>query len=420
MVPGLAFFYGGLVRGKSVLNTIMMSLAAWAVAGVQWIVIGYSLAFNGDKPWVGGLGFLGFAGVTGNSGPVTNIPHLVFAIFQGMFAVITVALISGSIVERISFKAYLLFMVAWTTLVYDPLAHWVWASGGWLFKLGALDFAGGTVVHISAGISALVAAVMIGPRRDHGRVALVPHNVPFTILGAGLLWFGWFGFNAGSALAANDVASVAFVTTFAAPAAALLVWIILDLLRNGHCTAVGAATGLVVGLVAITPAAGFVTPLASLAIGAIGACASYTAIQLRSKTKIDDSLDVFGCHGVAGIVGALLTGVFATVSVNSAGHDGLFYGNPAQFVTQLIAVGATLVYCGGFTFVILKAISLITPLRVPMAAELGGVDMSEHGEVANDFDEFGMGAGHRPYLGGHVVVHTPRVAEGQPAPSPAV
>jgi ammonium transporter, Amt family len=411
MIPGLAFFYGGLVRSKSVLNVIMMSMAAWAVAGVQWVLIGYSLSFNGDKPWLGGLGFLGFSGLVGNNGPVTNIPHLVFAIFQGMFAVITVALISGAVVERMSFKAYLMFMLAWTTLIYDPLAHWVWGSGGWLLKLGALDFAGGTVVHISAGISALVAAVVIGPRRDHGRVALVPHNVPFTLLGAGLLWFGWFGFNAGSAVAANDVAAVAFVTTFAAPAAALLTWILIDLFRNGHSTAVGAATGLVVGLVAVTPAAGFVTPLAAIAIGVIAAGASYTAIQLRAKTKVDDSLDVFGCHGVAGIVGALLTGVFATVSVNSAGRDGLFYGNPQQLVTQLIAIGATIVYCGAVTFVILKAISLVTPLRVPLAAELGGVDMSEHGEVANDSDEFGGGAGHRPYLGGHVVVHTPRLSE---------
>jgi Amt family ammonium transporter len=318
--------------------------------------------------------------------------------------VITVALISGAVVERMSFRAYLLFALLWTTLIYDPLAHWVWAAGGWLFEMGALDFAGGTVVHISAGVSALVAALMVGQRRDYKRVPLVPHNVPLTLLGAGLLWFGWFGFNAGSALGANEVASVAFVTTFAAPAAALLVWILLDLVRLGHITAVGAATGLVVGLVAVTPAAGFVTPVSALAIGAIGACASYAAIQVRSRTSVDDALDVFACHGVAGIVGALLTGVFATTAVNAAGRDGLLYGNPAQLLTQAIGVGATILFAGVLTAVILKVVGAVTPLRIPVSAELTGVDLTEHGEVGHDFDEFGVGAGHRPRLGGSVVV----------------
>jgi Amt family ammonium transporter len=348
---------------------------------------------------------------------VTAIPHLAFAMFQGMFAVITVALISGALVERMSFRAYLLFALLWTTLIYDPLAHWVWAAGGWLFEMGALDFAGGTVVHISAGVSALVAAVMVGPRRDYKRVPLVPHNVPLTLLGAGLLWFGWFGFNAGSALGANEVASVAFVTTFAAPAAALLVWILLDLVRLGHITAVGAATGLVVGLVAVTPAAGFVTPLSALAIGAIGACASYAAIQIRSRTAVDDALDVFACHGVAGIVGALLTGVFATTAVNAAGRDGLIHGNPGQLLTQAVGVGATMLFAGVLTAVILKVVGAITPLRVAVGAELTGVDLSEHGEVGHDFDEFGVGAGHRPRLGGSVVV-TRRTAESAPEVQP--
>jgi Amt family ammonium transporter len=417
MVPGLAFFYGGLVRGKNVLNTLLMSVSAWAIAGVQWVLIGYSLSFAGEGSWIGNLSWLGLSGVSsGPGGPVTAIPHLAFAMFQGMFAVITVALISGAVVERMSFRAYLLFALLWTTLIYDPLAHWVWSAGGWLFRMGALDFAGGTVVHISAGISALVAALVLGQRRDHKRVPLVPHNVPLTVLGAGLLWFGWFGFNAGSALGANEVAAVAFVTTFAAPAAALLVWILLDLMRLGHITAVGAATGLVVGLVAVTPAAGFVTPLSALAIGAIGACASYAAIQIRSRTNVDDALDVFACHGVAGIVGALLTGVFATTTVNPAGRDGLLYGNPAQLVTQAIGVGATIVFAGAFTFVILKLVGLVTPLRVPVSAELSGVDIVEHGETGHDFDEFGIGAGHRPTLGGSVVV-TRRSAETQPHPS---
>jgi Amt family ammonium transporter len=422
MIPGLALFYGGLVRGKSVLNTLLMSVAAWAIAGVQWVLIGYSFSFGGEGAWFGGFEWLGLRGVSsGPGGPVTAIPHLAFAMFQGMFAVITVALISGAVVERMSFRAYLLFAFLWTTLIYDPLAHWVWAAGGWLFEMGALDFAGGTVVHISAGVSALVAALMVGQRRDYRRVPLVPHNVPLTLLGAGLLWFGWFGFNAGSALGANEVASVAFVTTFAAPAAALLVWIVLDMIRLKHITAVGAATGLVVGLVAVTPAAGFVTPLSALAIGAIGACASYVAIQVRSRTLVDDALDVFACHGVAGIVGALLTGVFATTAVNPAGRDGLIHGNPGQLLTQAIGVGATMLFAGVLTAVILKLVGAVTPLRVAVSAELGGVDLSEHGETAHDFDEFGIGAGHRPpSLGGSVIVtrRSPESpAEARPQPS---
>jgi Amt family ammonium transporter len=415
MIPGLALFYGGLVRGKSVLNTLLMSIAAWAVGGVQWVLIGYTLSFGDGSPLIGDLGWVGLSGVTGApSTPEGTIPHLAFAAFQGMFAVITVALISGAVVERMSFRAYLLFVLLWTTLVYDPLAHWVWGSGGWLLELGALDFAGGTVVHISAGISALVAALVVGARRDHGRLPLVPHNVPLTLLGAGLLWFGWFGFNAGSALAANEIAAVAFVATFAAPAAALAVWIVIDLTRTGRSTAVGAATGIVVGLVAVTPAAGYVTPLSALAIGGLAACASYAAIQVRARTKVDDSLDVFACHGTAGIVGALLTGVFATSSVNPAAADGLLYGNPGLLVTQAVAVGATLLFCGAMTFGILRLVALVTPLRVPMGAELGGLDLSEHGEAAHDFDELGVGpARPRPSIGESVLVHT-RPVEARP------
>jgi Amt family ammonium transporter len=421
MIPGLALFYGGLVRGKSVLNTLLMSFAAWAIAGVQWVLIGYSLSFAEGSSWLGGLSFVGLSGVTGApQGPTATIPHLAFAAFQGMFAVITVALISGAVVERMSFKAYLLFVLAWTTLVYDPLAHWVWGPNGWLLQLGALDFAGGTVVHISAGISALVAALVVGPRRDHGRIPMVPHNVPLTLLGAGLLWFVWFGFNAGSALAANEIAAVAFMATFAAPAAALAVWMVLEISRTGRPTAVGAATGIVVGLVAITPAAGYVTPLSALAIGGIASCGSYFAIQARAKTKVDDSLDVFACHGTAGIVGALLTGVFSSSRMNPAAADGLVYGNAGPLVTQIIAVGTTMVFCGAMTFGILKLVALIVPLRVAMGAELGGVDLSEHGEAAHDFDELGVGQGghRRPTLGESVLVHTMSMESRPAAASP--
>ena len=387
MTPGLALFYGGLVRGKSVLNTFLMSIAALGVVGVQWVLFGYSFAFNPSSPWLGGFEWVGLAGVTGAGPQAATIPHVVFAAFQGMFAIITVALVSGAVVERMSFKAYLLFMLLWTTLIYDPLAHWVWASGGWLFDMGALDFAGGTVVHISSGTSALVAALMIGPRSE-GR-SLVPHNVPLTLLGAGLLWFGWFGFNAGSALAANELAGLAWMTTFAAPAAALVTWMILDMARTGTSTAVGAATAMVVGLVAVTPASGFVTPMAAIAIGVIAAGCSYTAIQIRTKTKVDDTLDVFACHGVGGMVGALLTGVFATTAVNAAGRDGLLYGNPAQMVTQVIAVLATVALAAIGTAVLLKVVNVITPIRVPVDAEMTGLDLSQHGEAAHHIDELG-------------------------------
>jgi len=419
-VPGLALFYGGLVRGKSVLNTLLMSMACLGVVGVQWVAVGYSLAFEPNSPWVGGLGWLGLDGVSaGVDGPyVSAIPHLVFAVFQGMFAVITVALISGAVVERMRFPAFLLFGVLWTTLVYDPLAHWVWGNGGWLAGLGALDFAGGTVVHISAGASALVAALVVGPRRDYSRSPHIPHNVPLTLLGAGLLWFGWFGFNAGSALAANGVAAVAFVTTFTAAAAALAVWIVLDQLRTGHSTAVGAATGIVVGLVAVTPAAGFVTPVSALAIGAIAAGASYAAIQLRARTSVDDSLDVFACHGVAGIVGALLTGVFATTAVNPAGGDGLLAGDPGQLGVQLVAIGATVLYAGLLTVGILKLLGLFVTLRVPMESELGGLDLSEHGEGALHVEEWDLAPGRRIPLGQSVVVPARVVEQRTPHAAP--
>jgi Amt family ammonium transporter len=385
MIPGLALFYGGMVRGKSSLNTLMMSVAALAVVGVQWVLVGYSLAFDQGTSWLGGLRFWGFEGVTAepNATYAATVPHVAFAGYQAMFAAITVALISGAVVERVSFRAYLLFAALWTTLVYDPLAHWVWGDGGWLRSLGALDFAGGTVVHVSAGTSAVVAALMLGRRHRAGRTPHVPHNVPFTLLGAGLLWFGWFGFNAGSALAANGVAASALVSTHTAAAAALGMWMLLDLARSRTCTAIGAATGAVVGLVAITPAAGFVTPRAALAIGALAAMASYAMIQLRARTPVDDSLDVFACHGVAGIVGALLTGVFATKAVNPAGADGLLVTGDLRLVgVQAVAVLATAAFCAAMTLGILALVRLVVPLRVPLDQELGGVDLAEHGEEA--------------------------------------
>jgi ammonium transporter, Amt family len=413
MLPGLAMFYGGLVRGKSSLNTFMMSLSVLGLVTVQWVLAGYSLAFAPGSAILGGLQWwgLGNVGSAANLTYAATIPHLAFAIFQAMFAVITVALISGAVVERMRFSAWILFALAWTTLVYDPLAHWVWGDGGWLRALGALDFAGGTVVHVSAGTAALVAARMLGRRSDLGRAALVPHNVPFTLLGAGLLWFGWFGFNAGSALAASDVAANAFVTTHTAAAAALSTWLLLDFLRTKRATAVGAATGAVVGLVAITPAAGFVTPRAALIIGALAALASFAAMHIRARTRLDDALDVFACHGVAGILGALLTGVFATKSVNAAGVDGLLAGNPAQLGVQLIAVLATVLFVGAATAAILTVLEATVGLRVTLGDELAGVDGSEHGEEAYHGGDIGDLAGGLGALGHSVVIQARDVGQ---------
>jgi Amt family ammonium transporter len=412
MIPGLAFFYGGLVRGKSSLNTMMMSAVALGLVGVQWVLFGYSLAFEPGGALLGGLGWLGLGGVGAAPEPTYSetIPHISFALFQAMFAAITAALISGALVERARFKAYLVFILLWTTLVYDPLAHWVWGDGGWLGALGALDFAGGTVVHVSAGVSALVAAIVLGPRHDFRRAPVLPHNVPFVLLGAGLLWFGWFGFNAGSALAADGLAATAFATTFAAAAAALCVWVAIDVFRSGRPTAVGAATGVVVGLVGITPAAGFVTPVSALAIGGLAAGASYGAMQLRARTRVDDSLDVFACHGVAGIVGALLTGVFATTAVNPGGADGLLAGNPGQLWAQLVAVAAAAALAGGGTFAIFAFLKAVMPLRVDVSDEVGGMDVSEHGEQAYSGAEAAVLAGRAPSLGDAVAIPVAEVA----------
>lgn len=378
MTPALGFFYGGMVRAKNALNTMMMSVVSLGPVAVLWAVVGYSLAFAPGSPYVGGLKFAGLNGV-GLEAQGT-IPHLLFMAFQGTFAIITAALISGAIVERMRFGAYVTFIMAWMVVVYAPVAHWVW-GGGFLATAGALDFAGGAVVHVNAASAALVAAIVVGPRKDYGRQAILPHNVPFTLLGAGLLWFGWFGFNAGSALGATPIAGLAFVNTLLAPAATLTVWTALDLMRGGRATAIGAATAIVVGLVAVTPAAGYIGPASALALGAIGAVPSYFALILRARTKLDDSLDVVAAHGVGGATGAILTGVFAD-SVWSGGPSGMLSGNGAQVLTQLYSVGAVLAYSGIATFVILKAIALVMPLRSAGRVEGVGLDVTDHGEEA--------------------------------------
>jgi ammonium transporter, Amt family len=379
MTPALAFFYGGLVRNKNSLNTMMMSFVALGVVGVTWAVVAYSLAFSEGGPFLGGFANVGLTGV-GTEAKGT-IPHVLFMVYQATFAIITAALISGAVVERMRFGPYVAFITLWTLLVYAPVAHWVW-GGGWLMTRGALDFAGGTVVHINAGVSALVAALVLGSRKDYGRTAVLPHNVPFVLLGAGLLWFGWFGFNGGSALAANELAALAFTNTFLAPAATLVVWTLLDYVRTGKATAVGGATGIVVGLVAVTPAAGFVSPSSALILGAVAAFPSYFIISLRSRTRIDDSLDVFAGHGIGGLTGALLTGVLAQKVWNSAGSDGLLFGNPHQLAVQALACLSAAFYAGIMTFAILKGLALVTALRAVPRIEGVGMDVSQHGEEA--------------------------------------
>jgi Amt family ammonium transporter len=379
MTPALAFFYGGLVRTKNALNTMMMSFISLGFVGVLWAVAGYSLAFATGNNWIGDTSRLFLRGV-GLEAQGT-IPHYLFMAYQGTFCIITAALISGAIVERMRFSAYLLFISLWALVVYAPIAHWVW-GGGWLADMGALDFAGGTVVHVNAGVAALVAAIVVGARRDYKRSPLLPHNVPFTLLGAGLLWFGWFGFNAGSALAAGELSALAFATTFLAPMGTLVVWTILDYARSGKPTAVGAATAIVVGLVAITPAAGFIGPMSAIALGGIAAVPSYIGLIVRARTDLDDSLDVVAAHGLGGTVGALLTGVFAQKALNAAGQDGLLFGNPGQLGVQAMAVVAAMVYSGVVSFVLLKIISLIVPLRATPSDENVGLDMCMHGEEA--------------------------------------
>src|SRR6476620_2221217 len=378
MTPALAFFYGGLVRSKNALNTMMMSFISLGFVGVLWAVIGYSLAFTEGSNFLGNTSNALLRGV--GFDVKGTIPHLLFMCYQGTFCIITAALISGAIVERMRFPAYVAFISLWSLVVYSPVAHWGW-GGGFLAKMGALDFAGGPLVPVNAAAAALVAALVIGSRTDYKKVALAPHNVPFTLLGTGLLWFGWFGFNAGSALAANNIAALAFTTTMLAPAGTRVVWALLDMIRSQKTTAVGAGTAIVVGLVAVTPAAGFVGPMSAIALGAIAALPSYFAILWRAQTSLDDSLDVVAAHGVGGTVGALLTGVFAQKAMNGVA-DGLLFGNPAQLMIQAAAVLASIVYSGGLTFVLLKTIGAVTPLRVSEVDESEGLDITQHGEEA--------------------------------------
>ena len=385
MTPGLALFYGGLVRRKNVLSTIMHSFFILALVSVTWVLWGYTLAFGPDTGLglIGGLDFLGLAGVGQEpAAAAPTVPHLAFMAFQMMFAIITPALITGAFAERKRFKAFVLFAVAWSTFVYAPIAHWVWSPDGWLFGLGVLDFAGGTVVHLSSGIAALVAALFIGRRSGLIEPATEPHDVPMTVLGAGLLWFGWFGFNAGSALSANGVAATAFVTTNTAAAMAAITWVTISWLHKGTPSVLGAAIGAVAGLVAITPAAGFVTPAASVLIGFGVGAVCYAASLLRLRSRVDDALDVFAVHGVGGAFGALATGVFATTAVNAAALEGLLNGNPGQVVTQIIGVAAVGTYSAVVTAGILFLVNLVTPIRVAGDVEETGLDLAQHGEVA--------------------------------------
>ncbi len=389
MTPGLALFYGGMVRSKNVLATIMQNFIMLGLVGVLWAIYGYSLAFGPDVGGIiGNLDWLGLAGVGGEPFKAYSetIPHQTFMIYQAMFAIITPALITGAWAERMKFSTFLVFMVLWSTIVYNPVAHWVWGDGGWLKTLGALDFAGGTVVHINAGIAALAAALVMGPRKGYagygnGTEAFIPHNLPMTVLGAGLLWFGWFGFNAGSALAAGALASSAFTATHLATCAATLSWMGTEWAFRGKPTALGAASGAVAGLVAITPAAGFVGPMSAIIIGLIAGIVCYLAVLAKVKMGYDDSLDVVGVHCVGGVVGALLTGLFATKLVNAAGADGLFFGNPGQLGIQAIAVGVTLIYSFVVSYILFKVLDATMGLRVTAEEEVAGLDISEHQET---------------------------------------
>jgi ammonium transporter, Amt family len=381
-IPGLFLFYGGLVRSKNVLGTIMQSFVVVALISIQWVLWGYSLAFGPDiGGWIGSLGWVGLnnVGATPNPDYAATIPHQAFMVFQMMFAIITPALITGAVAERAKFATFIVFVLLWATFVYDPLAHWVWGKG-WMGAMGALDFAGGTVVHISSGFSALAAAYFLGRRVGYGYETMTPHNLPFTVLGASLLWVGWFGFNAGSALAADGLATVAFVTTNTAAAAAALAWMFTEWFTHGKPTALGAASGAVAGLVSITPAAGFVGPLSAIIIGAVGGMLCYKACNLKARLGYDDSLDVVGVHGIGGTWGALATGLFASKAINPAGNDGLFYGNPAQLGVQAITVVATIAFALIMTFIILSILKATMGLRVSEEEERMGLDLTQHNE----------------------------------------
>ena len=385
MTPGLALFYGGMVRSKNILATLMENFILLGVVGVLWALWGYSLAFGPDVGhFIGNLDYVGLMGVGAEPFKAYSetIPHQTFMIYQAMFAIITPALITGAFAERMKFSTFLVFMVLWVTLVYCPVAHWVWGDGGWLKGLGALDFAGGTVVHINAGIAALAAALVVGKRQGYGNhTTFIPHNLPMTVLGAGLLWFGWFGFNAGSALAANALASSAFTATHLATCAATLAWVGAEWIVRGKPTTLGAASGAVAGLVAITPAAGFVGPMSAILIGLGAGVICYLAVLVKPRLGYDDSLDVVGVHCVGGVWGALATGLFASKLVNSAGADGLFYGNPGQFLIQVIAVVVTMVFSFVVSYILFKILDATMGLRVSAEDEVAGLDITEHQET---------------------------------------
>ncbi|HSB68732.1 MAG TPA: ammonium transporter [Candidatus Methylomirabilis sp.] len=383
--PGLALFYGGMVRRQNALGTIMHSFIIMAVVSLQWVLWGYSLSFGPDvHGLVGNLSWIGLNGVdlTPNPDYAATIPHQAFMIYQLMFAIITPALITGAFAERMKFSAFLVFTLLWTTFIYDPLAHWVWGTGGWLRNLGALDFAGGTVVHVSSGISALAAALLIGKRRGFGSEPMPPHNLPLTVTGAAMLWVGWFGFNAGSALSSGALATSAFVVTHVATAAAAVSWMLVEWLSRGRPTVLGAASGAVAGLVAITPASGFVGPLSAIIIGAVAGYLCYSACNLKTRLGYDDSLDVVGVHGVGGTWGALATGLFASKAINDAGNNGLFFGNPGQLWVQVVGVLATWIFAFIGSLILLKIVDVLIGLRVDEEDEVMGLDLSQHNENA--------------------------------------
>ncbi len=386
--PGLALFYGGMVRRHNVLGTIMQSFILMAVISIQWVLWGYSVAFGPDFHGItGSLAWMGLRGVGLEPFPeyAATIPHQAFMIYQLMFAIITPALITGAFAERIKFSGFLTFTLLWVTFIYDPLAHWVWGVGGWLRNLGALDFAGGTVVHISSGVSALAAALVIGKRRGFGSEPMPPHNLPLTVTGAAMLWVGWFGFNAGSALSSGALATSAFVATHTATAAAALAWMLTEWLSRGKPTVLGAASGAVAGLVAITPASGYVGPLSAIVIGAVGGILCYNACNLKSRLGYDDSLDVVGVHGVGGTWGALATGLFASKTINEAGGNGLFFGNPGQILVQTLSVLVTWTFAFAGSLILLKLVDAVVGLRIHEDDEVAGLDLSQHNESAYAF-----------------------------------
>ncbi|GMB01429.1 ammonium transporter [Pelosinus sp. IPA-1] len=396
MTPGLALFYGGMVRAKNVLSIIMQSFFLIGLISVQWILFGYTLAFGPDiNHLIGSFSWLGLAtvGQVPNTDYAATVPHMAFMIFQAMFAIITPAVISGAFAERMKFPAFILFTLLWATFVYDPFAHWVWGTGGWLREMGLLDFAGGTVIEILSGISGLIIAIFIGKRKDYNTEVILPHHLPMTVLGASLLWFGWLGFNAGSAFGANGLAVHAFVTTHAAGAAATLTWVMTEWLYHGKPTVLGAVSGGIAGLVSITPAAGFVDVLPAAFIGGISGVLCFLSVsRLKAKFSYDDSLDVFGVHGIGGIWGTFATGLFASKAINPAGADGFFFGNPHQLTIQLIGIGASVLFAAAGTYMILKIISALAPIRVDADQESVGLDLTEHGERGYIYQDLTAGS----------------------------